>query len=265
MPKPFSRPCLQHLILIPSGGLCNRLRTIASARRLCSQSNARCSVLWSWGNFRRYFCGVPDVRFYRKLRAEVDASICHYPHRLNPRRVVDVTVPVIAVQSAYVFWGSHESPLELRDLKRWLPALHPRLMRRVVDFSRKHLQNAVGFHIRRTDNTTATQYSPDSLFLREARQIIASGKKIFLATDNINTERLLQRLFGKAVIVHPKRRKLRRRWPRAFDSVALEDDLIDLFLLARTEYVLGSYWSSFSAMAIELNGSSRSRILKKSR
>jgi len=47
-----------------------------------------------------------------------------------------------------------------------------------------------------------------------------------------------------------------------FDPVVAEDDLLDLFLLALTEYVLGSYWSSFSDIATAMNGSTRPKILK---
>jgi hypothetical protein len=73
---------------------------------------------------------------------------------------------------------------------------------------------------------------------------------------------LIKDQFGDAIIIYPKRQALEQRWPRRFNRIAAEDDLIDLFLLSRTEYILGSYWSSFSGVAIAMNGSDRCKILK---
>jgi hypothetical protein len=131
----------------------------------------------------------------------------------------------------------------------------------VDEFAARHLTDAIGFHIRRTDSRQSIRSSPDDLFIQAGRKILAAGGRIFLCTDNQSTEKKFRSLFGSDVITFPKRRKLPERWPRDFDPVALEDDLIELFLLTRTRYVLGSFWSSFSGLAIALNGSRRSRIL----
>src|SRR5437867_3975326 len=50
-----ARPVLEHLVVDPMGGLCNRLRAIASARRLCAKAGARCTVIWDWGDYRTLF------------------------------------------------------------------------------------------------------------------------------------------------------------------------------------------------------------------
>jgi hypothetical protein len=263
MPRPRTRPSLQHLILIPTGGLCNRMRAIASAARLCRVVDSRCSVLWDWGDFWRFFAPMPGLAIRKSLSAEVDVETLHGPWHVDQCRTVDVGASAVALRSGYVFWGNHESPITLAEVMPYAPALHPRLMRRVDRFSREHLRNAVGFHVRRTDNETSGRLSPDSIFIEKAREVVKHGKRIFLATDNAATELKFRKLFGDSVVVHPKRRTLERRWPRSFDPVATEDDLLDLFLLARTEYVVGSYWSSFSSVAIALNGSPECRILKR--
>jgi hypothetical protein len=262
MPQPRTRPSLRHLILIPTGGLCNRMRAIASAARLCRVVDSRCSVLWDWGDFWRFFAPMPGLAIHKSLSAEVDVETLHEPWHVDQCRTVDVGASAVALRSGYVFWGNHESPITLAEVMPHAPTLHPRLMRRVDRFSRERLRNTVGFHLRRTDNETACQNSPDSLFIGKAREVIGRGKKIFLATDNAATEQKFRKLFGKSVLTCPKRAAMVRRWPRPFDPVATEDDLLDLFLLARTEYVVGSYWSSFSSMAIALNGSPGCRILR---
>jgi len=127
--------------------------------------------------------------------------------------------------------------------------------------SRSNLIDVVGFHMRRTDHKKSIRYSPDEMFIERAKSIINSGKRIFLATDNIQTELLMKRHFGLHVVTFPKRQSLERRWPRVFDQIAAEDDLVELFLLAKTEFIVGSYFSSFSGMAIALNGSKKNEIL----
>jgi hypothetical protein len=262
MRGPRPRLLLRHLILMPTGGLCNRLRAIASARRLCAMSGARCTLLWDWGDFGRFFVETPDLEVCRKIRAAADVEVCHYPRHVNPSRAVDAGARVVVVQSGYVFHHSDEPRIQLADVLPFVPELHARLMKRVERFGERHLRNAVGFHVRRTDNGRATRNSPDRLFIECAREVAADGGKIFLATDNTATEAKFRAVLGDAVITHPKRRILAERWPREFDALALEDDLVDLHLLAGARYVVGCDWSSYSGMAMALNGSPRCRVLK---
>jgi len=162
----------------------------------------------------------------------------------------------------YIFWGSHEAPIDYSDIKNYIPSLNSSLETIVNQFSKQFINNVVGFHIRRTDSSASLKHSPDILFLDQAKQTIESGKKIFLSTDNIETEKQFIKLFPNDLLIYPKRCKLKRRWPRAFNKAYTEDDLIDLFLLGRSEYVLGSSWSSFSSLAMTLNGSSQCKILR---
>ena len=46
---------LRRLSLVGTNGLCNRLRAIASARRLCAILSARCSIVWDWGEYTSLF------------------------------------------------------------------------------------------------------------------------------------------------------------------------------------------------------------------
>jgi hypothetical protein len=246
---------LEHLILSPLGGLCNRLRAIASARRLCRRTGAKCSVIWNWGDFGRFFVPLAD------------ADVVRFPPLCAPRsrrmndterseRAVDVRLRTAKIRSGVVFWGSDETRIGMSGVADCLPHLHPRLAERVAAFTAERLAGAVGFHMRRTDHSAATANSPDTLFLAEAEEVVAEGRPIFLATDNLATEAMMVGRFGRRVITYPRRKVLVQRWPRPqFDATALEDDLLDLFLLARTEYVVGCKGSSFSGVAMALNGS----------
>ena len=252
---------LRRLSLVGTNGLCNRLRAIASARRLCAILSARCSIVWDWGEYTSLFEPCWDVTLVRHPRDVPDKVITHHPYQTGGQRLVDVGVRSVRLYSGYVFWGSHESPITLQDVMPYFPVLNARLQRAVDEFSAARLENAVGFHIRRTDNHRSTNRSPDELFLRLGRRVVESGRKVFLATDNLATEALMKQSLGEAVITYPKRQQMEIRWPRSFDQTATEDDLIELYLLAKTQCVFGSFWSSYSRVAIALNGSSKSKIL----
>jgi len=253
---------LKHLVLVPINGMCNRMRAIASACRLCRLVGAQCTVEWKWGDIESFFqpmqdlafcSNAPDVGLYQKK---------HMPEHINPARTVNVANEVVRLRSDQVFWGIHEKPIQLKDVLNDLPKLSLRLQKTVDSFRGEYLKNAVGLHMRRTDHEKAKLNSPDALFITRAREVISCGKVIFLATDNIDTEQMMKRLFGDAIITFPKRQNLKRRWPRGFNQTAAEDDLMEFFLLAATEYIVGSYWSSFSGTAISINGSPRCEILK---
>jgi hypothetical protein len=253
---------LEHLIVAPCEGLCNRLRAIASARRLCRRFEARCSIVWDWDEFTRFFVPLPDADVVRL------GSLCvsrreSFHNGEGVERRVDVRVPTVKLRTCHLFWGNDEPPLKLWQLRDYFPKLAAPLTTIVNRLAAEHhLERAVGLHIRRTDNRRAIARSPDELFLVQARAIVAAGMRIFLATDNVRTEEQMRGEFGDAVFTYPKRDTLPVRWPRRFDPIALEDDLIDLFLLSRTQYVLGSSGSSYSSVAIVLNGSPHSQKLR---
>jgi hypothetical protein len=257
---------LRHLTLTPTGGIGNRLRAIASARRLCRNVGARCSVIWDWGRFDDYFEPPGDVEFISPRPMGPATEVRHALVREDPspRRTVDVTVENVALVSGTVFWGSHEKPIgDWAVLRPFVPEFSPQLRERADEFDRRHaVTMMVGMHIRRTDHQHATRFSPDRLFIAAARAVVGSKRRIFLATDNAATAQQMHQLFPGAICTLPKRTNLDCRWPRPFTREATEDDLVELLLLARTSYILGSYWSSYSYLAIILNGSKRSRILE---
>jgi hypothetical protein len=251
-----------HLILVPVGGICNRLRAIGSAVRLCRLAGARCSVVWDWGDFWHFFSAMPNIEILRSAPRGEGLQIRHVPVHRDPSREVTLSRGSVELHSGYVFWRQGEARIGVRDVLPFLPRLSDNLAAEVDTFARQHFADTVGLHMRRTDNKHAIARSPDSMFLERASDLVARGKRLFLATDNAATESRMRRRFGRALLTHPKRQRLLQRWPRQFDRIATEDDLIDLFLLARTQYIVGSFWSSFSDFAIALNGSGSSEILK---
>jgi len=107
--------------------------------------------------------------------------------------------------------------------------------------------DTVGVHIRRTDKKAAIANSPDELFEFRMNSILEErpGAMFFLATDCADTEAQMHRAFpGRILTAEPERDRSTGAGTRA--------SLIDMFCLARTSYILGSYSSSFGEMASAL-------------
>jgi len=116
--------------------------------------------------------------------------------------------------------------------------------------------------MRRTDNKRAIACSPDEAFMAEADRAIEDGLHLFLATDNADTLHMMRQRYGSKLLYRRKTTERDQRWPRKtieIDDVV--DDMVDLWLLAACDYVVGSKASSYSRVAMLLNGSSSCRAI----
>ena len=270
---------LEHLVVHPRGGLCNRLRAIASAKRLSSLTGARCTIVWDWGDYRALFDDDTEwVPYAPPMEWKQDRIIPGHYHirHLNPHeggapeywRVPVTTHSRIAVTSLYVFCAAEEPLLHHRKgteakVLPWIPKPHPVIMDKIDAFHQAYIPpRTVGMHIRRTDNRRAIDRSPDKAYFREGDRLVERGYPIFLATDNQDTLRIMQRRYGGKLIHYPKTSAMEKRWPRKtsqFEDIV--DDIVDLWLLVSCDSVIGSRYSSYSRVAILLNGSDECKVL----
>jgi hypothetical protein len=105
---------LEHLVLYTRAGLANRMRAIASAKRLGELTGARCTIVWDWGDYRALFDDDTDWLPYAPAmdwRREIIVPGYHHIRHLRSfeggsrenRRVPVTTHPRIAVISQFVF------------------------------------------------------------------------------------------------------------------------------------------------------------------
>lgn len=112
-----------------------------------------------------------------------------------------------------------------------------------------HFTNTVGVHIRRTDHTAAIKHSPLHKFISAMNQEAAERQvNFFLATDCKATEKELTNMYPGKIVTSPKSNYSRNA------TRGIQEALIDLYCLSRTEKVLGSYYSTFSQVAAEISG-----------
>ena len=108
--------------------------------------------------------------------------------------------------------------------------------------------STIGVHIRRTDHTHSIEYSPVDLFIHKMRAELAANinSSFFLCTDDPEVEQAVLSIFGEKVMVYKKERS--RQTVRG-----MQDAVIDLYCLSKTQKILGSYWSSYAEIASVLN------------
>jgi hypothetical protein len=262
---------LEHFVLLPRGGLGNRMRAIASAKRLCQIAGARCSIVWDWSDYEALFERDPAIEVIPALSADLARDYSAMRTLLNNEggspevRRMPLDGPAgIVLESSHCFVATSDAkPLNESDLVPWLPQPSQKVRDRVAAFRAAAFPSGliVGMHMRRTDNRAAAAISPDRLFFRAARSARREGATVFLATDNPRAEAKLRRRIGDGMIAYPKATRIGPRWPRPFDLVETVTDYVDLLLLAACDHVVGSWGSSYSSLAIGLNGSPRCRRL----
>lgn len=105
----------------------------------------------------------------------------------------------------------------------------------------------VGVHIRRTDNILSIQHSPIEAFYKylDKEQAEHPDLCIYLATDSEDVKKEMIARYGEKIICAENK-------ANRDTTEGIRDGIADLFTLANTQKIYGSFHSSFSIMASEL-------------
>lgn len=275
------------LTFVPTGGLANRMRALASAVNLSQHTGINIEAVWhtGWGLQAR-FCDIfePIPLDCITLR---DATWIDAITR-DSARAKNLYLPALYQRFAYskVIKDVDVTPLKNKnfDFDQWAregkgrklmscyqvfgdfeyydalirQMFHPAkaVMDKVNAFRSQFSGHTIGLHIRRTDSTAAIAESPLQLFLSAADNELATHPttKIFLATDDEPTKDELRQRYGNRLITPSA----------AADRESLEgiiDGLVDMWTLAATDIIYGSSGSSFSPMAATI-GNTPLKIMK---
>ena len=262
------------LLFVPSGGLANRMRAVASAYELCKKVDSTLQVVWfqDWAlhaPFRSIFEETPlvaireatmlDYILYDRARKK-NLFVPALPQRILFQRHIkeqDVT-PLKKVSFDFEQWArGKRCYMSCYQVFGSFPdELYSRLFRPVkevmdvVDGYRSQFgSHTIGMHIRRTDNAESIAKSPTSLFINKVREEIDqhADAKVFLATDSAEVKQEFIAAFGSHIIT-PKEDACR-------DSISgIRGGVVDLWTLASTQKIYGSAGSSFSPMAASIGG-----------
>lgn len=203
--------------IIPVGGLCNCLRVMLSWKRKAESEGRRLNVYWTItvacnGSFSKYFEALNNVQIFER--------------QPSPDRAID-------------YHGFDAcGPFDAKDLQ-----LQPRLQEQ-VEALKGQLGEYDAIHVRRTDLTPVAvrdgNYIEDSEFFAF---IEASDRPVYLATDNLATQRLYREKFGQKIRfmyeIPASRVNVMRQTP-------LEYAIMDLYMCAEARNFMGTAGSSFS-------------------
>ena len=255
------------LTVVPQGGLCNRLRVLLSAMSIAQQMHVDVHVQWArlsecYATFDDLFVPIDSGRLHITPMAwwacPSRKRNLHWPRLLRyilgytcqhdgfePHSLDQLPQELKQHHRVYVSSGCQFAAYSSECLHR----LQPResLQTRIDQICHHFSQDMVGVHIRRTDNAKSIQVSSVDAFVRAMRKEIANTPKVkfFLATDDEEVKQKLIAQFPHRIItqsVSVNRCTLE----------GMQDAVVDLWCLAHTNRLLGSYWSSFTDTAAEI-------------
>lgn len=235
------------------GGLCNRLRALCNSFCL--------SYFW---DIPLLMCWYPEEAcdcYFHDLFEPVSGTISPQSilRSLDSEDSVH-TLYVDVSMDAYKTYLKEELDYDtyrgqyLEFVGKIKPKHH--VIQELEDFQQQYwTDNIIGLHIRRTDlyphlksRNLESEFSSDEKFIRAIEQCIANGwEKFFLATDNQITKNLIYNKFRDRIISYNQSFNLEKK-----RQTTVKQALIDLYLLAKCQKIIGSYYSSFSEYAASL-------------
>jgi hypothetical protein len=255
------------ITVMPEGGLCNRLRVVASAWLLAQDCGQPLEVHWlRTPDFNARF----DALFERRGLpfAVHESSALSRPAKALARRhewlarlrgavvlgpaqtepgCFDLATQTARLRGREVFIRSNSRLADRPGMFGVFVPAGDAAQR--LQALRSRAAASVGVHIRRTDNRRAVAVSTLNRFiaLMQAEQHAQASTEFFVATDEPAVLGALREAVGPAVWEYPKRAYARH------DPTALVDAVVDLYTLAHCRRLIGSHWSSFTdtAAAIE--------------
>lgn len=260
------------ITLVPAGGLGNRMKAIAAALELQKAVGGALQVKWfrDWGlgcRFDQLFEPIALKDFRLKEAGPLDLLLFDRPRRRNlhlpsvPEALIfdkrmDEAATTKGMQQGFdfaawargsrvwmssnVYFMSEEVPQDAFDLFK--PVV--KLQRRIDAVALQLKGQAVGVHIRRTDNERSIANSPTEAFVERMRQE-PEDTRFYLATDDETVKAQLRQAFPDRIVSLP------RKADRG-SLQGMEDAVVEMFALSRCRRVLGSSCSTYSMTAASL-------------
>lgn len=271
------------IILQPMGGLANRMRVVSVLYELCQNAGADFEVLWTnnrdlgaaWENlFMSPQFTVIDVsgsyihahrskKWYRRLPHQLWMFVHDYTwmsyedvYALTKIDTVENSALIradwyqrlINGEKIFITTGDNLGPVNNLSMFSPIKEISEEVIANIDKLFNGH-KAIYGLHIRRTDNIWSIEDSPLCLFEKKITEILTqqSDSAFFLASDDSGTISYLKDKFGDKIIIRD------RELSRSTVS-GMQDALIDMLLLGKTNKIFGSYFSSFSEMAAWFGG-----------
>lgn len=269
------------MLFIPSGGLGNRLRALASAVWLTRATQTRLETIW----FQDWALHAPFHDLFEEngelcLREASwwDLIVNDRPRKRNlfipkwfqnlrfEQRIEEYQVTPLK-QRGFSFeeWvkGKQSYMSCYQDFGEVPNALYAELFRPIAPLEQRIRENLervgnhpIGIHIRRTDNQVSIDESPIMLFLDRTEEILRErpDQRFYLATDDEPTKKEFKDRFGERIIMADNKAE-------RGNTAGIQDAVVEMFTLARMTEIYGTADSSFSVIASRI-GNNMLHILR---
>lgn len=262
------------LLFVPSGGLANRMRAMASAWQMAQHTGVNVETVWfcDWAlnaPFRAIFAPIEHKEMTVREGRTWELLTLDRPRKRNLRipllfqrlcfaqRIDEWQVTPLKNQGFdFDNWATGKNSYmscyqDFGDVPNSVYKLlfHPvdAVINEVESYRKRFSPHTIGMHIRRTDNQESIERSPLNLFTDAAQREIDlhEDTRIFLATDDEPTKQALKAQFGNRIITSDK--------PAARNGIAgIRGGLAEMWTLAATSTIYGSAGSSYSVMAAKI-------------
>lgn len=242
---------MPQIILRPTGGLCNKLRLMFSWYEYYKTQNTAMTVIWDVeedcpGYFLDYFNNINGITFIKSnFGLSYDVRYDATDWRKHPS-YYDGLDPIIWNRNKLLITKGNRSYI-YNDLQ-----LTDRMIKLVNDTKAQLPTEYIALHVRRTDHLTYAperyRYTSDDEFF-EFIDDHDENLKIYLATDNSDTQNMFKKKYGDRIVVHhdipkPKQNSTQR-------MTTLEDAIIDIYVCIGAKFFKESSCTSFSEVILE--------------
>lgn len=270
------------LLLKPTSGLGNRMRAISSFIYFKSLINADLEVVWiadsglnvqyqeiflfnpnfkllnpeSKYNFfiRRKFLTDNKLKFIQRMVSIYNSSVaqlfgfdCLILDR-DVKKGIDHLKKVCENKRNILVITGYQCIDYQEGFRSFVPIQE--IATKIADVKGNFKDHMIGMHIRKGDHKKAMKNSPNYLFENKIDEYLEKKPEsfgVFLATDDPETAKFFKEKYPEIVFTYPK---IFGRDSRD----GMIDAVVELFLLAETKKIYGSYWSSFSGVAKRIYG-----------
>ena len=263
------------ITFVPIGGLCNRMRAMASGVYMAGRLDCPIDVYWEKNG--ECFAGFSELfqpvcvdgvlirpftagHFYlamdRKRNLHIPGMIRNV---LFDRQIVDknrfFSDSAIEQLDGKLYIIS-EYPMSQKYSLTGLFVPAPDIMAQVNSLKEQFSEDIIGIHIRRKDNKHSIEKNSieDYFHFMDQKLSKSPDSMFYLATDSMEVKKEMISRYKDTIIYHDA--TLER------NSVqGMKDAVVDLWCLSQTKEIIGSYYSSYSDIAAEL-GHIKLRILE---
>lgn len=267
---------MKKMVFVPAGGLANRMRAMAASYTLARKVGVEMKAVW----FRDWALNAPFHALFEPIHQEGlsvrDASFFDYVTLDRPRRK-NLFVPRLYQRMMFrdALYEARITPLRMQhfdfeawfrqggiylasytdfypydyDLLRKLFVPLPDVRRQIDAFAEGFSSHTIGVHIRRTDNKASILQSPTELFVDAIDKEVEQNDDtvIFLATDSEAIKDEMRSRYGRRLLTAGDEADRN-------SITGIKGGVVDMYTLARTNRIYGSFQSSFSELASQIGG-----------